>query len=129
MDKQKFVKGLLTSLLLGGLAACATTPANIDAAKQAYASANYSTAYPQFKKLSAQGDVQAEDYLGLMYLNGQGVTRDYVTAEHWLSLAADGGAADAQFNLGNIYLAGLTGTQDYAQAMQLYREEIGRAHV
>lgn len=128
MDKQTLIKGLMISFLIGDLTACANAPANFDIAKEAFDSGDYPTAYKQFNRLAAQGDERAEDYLGLMYLDGRGVTRDYVTAEHWLSLAADDGAPDAEFNLGNIYLAGLTGTQDYSRAMQLYRKAAAQGY-
>ena len=43
-----------------------------------------------------QGFAPAQSNLGVMYLNGQGVSQDYVLAHMWFNLAASGGYTDAQ---------------------------------
>lgn len=111
-----FIVQLVTVLVAG----CAT--ANFDAAQKAYDAHDYSTAYKQFKQLASQGDLQSEEYLGDMYLYGNGVAQDYDAAVHWLTLAADGGSGQAQFLLGTIYATGMLGSVDYAQALQWYRK-------
>ena len=50
-----------------------------------------------------QGDVNAQRNLGLMYFNGDGVTKDYNLAFRWYIKAAEQGDAHAQFNLGLMY--------------------------
>ena len=63
----------------------------------------------------------AQNSLGVLYQNGQGVPQDYAEALTWYRLAADQGNARAQFNLGNMYRDGRGVTQDYAEAIKWFR--------
>ena len=45
----------------------------------------------------------AQNNLGLMYANGEGVPEDDAEAVHWYRKAAKQGYADAQYNLGLMY--------------------------
>ncbi|KAF9153942.1 hypothetical protein BG015_002248 [Linnemannia schmuckeri] len=45
----------------------------------------------------------AQASLGIMYLDGLGVSQDYKQAKDWLLKAAEQGSADAQCNVGYIY--------------------------
>ena len=58
----------------------------------------------------------AQDNLGFMYDNGQGVTQDYKEAIKWYRKAAKQGHVSAQNNLGFMYYNGQGITQDYVQA-------------
>ena len=51
-----------------------------------------------------------------MYGLGQGVVQDYAAAIKWYRLAATQGEADAQSNLGGMYLQGQGVAQDYVRA-------------
>jgi uncharacterized protein len=75
-----------------------------------------------FQKAADQGNAQAENSLGVMYENGQGVSQDYVAALSWFQKAADQGARTAQFNLGLMYIIGRGVLQDYAAAMSWFRK-------
>ena len=44
--------------------------------------------------------------LGIIYLNGDGISKDVTQAIFWLQKAGDGGNGDAFTNLGNIYCDG-----------------------
>ena len=59
------------------------------------------------KALAEQGDADAQNKLGLMYYNGEGVSRDHVEAMKWYRKAASQGHAGGQFNLGRMYAEGL----------------------
>lgn len=52
------------------------------------------------------GDAMAENYVGLLYLNGLGVEKDLAKAFTYIEKAAQNNNAVAQFNLGNMYRAG-----------------------
>ena len=65
---------------------------------------------------AAKGEAAAQFNLGVMYGEGQGVTRDHAEAVRWYRKAADQGDADAQFNLGVMYDIGQGVTQDYVLA-------------
>ena len=55
------------------------------------------------KRLAAQGNVEAQVKLGVMYATGQGIPRDDAEALKWFRLAATQGNAEAQVYLGFMY--------------------------
>ena len=63
----------------------------------------------------------AQNNLGWMYKNGQGVPRDYTRAIKWYRKAAKQENASAQLNLGWMYDLGEGVSQDYAEAAKWYR--------
>ena len=69
----------------------------------AYKRGDYDTAFKEFKPLAEQGHASAQNYLGSMYNNGDGVPQDYVEAAKWYRKAAEQGYVEAQFNLGLMY--------------------------
>lgn len=58
------------------------------------------------QKLAEAGNAAAQNRLGLLYHDGQGVRQSYERAKHWFTKAAVQGHARAQVNLGTIYLVG-----------------------
>jgi TPR repeat protein len=65
-----------------------------------------------------QGDASAQNSLGFMYSNGQGVPQNYAETVKWYRLAAEQGDADAQYNLGLMYANGEGVPQDYAEVIK-----------
>jgi TPR repeat protein len=63
----------------------------------------------------------AQNNLGAMYADGEGVRQDFTEAVKWWRLAADQGHAGAQYNLGLMYEKGQGVRQDYAEALKWYR--------
>ena len=63
----------------------------------------------------------AQDNLGVMYANGQGVPQDDKEAIKLFRLAAQEGNAYAQFNLGSAYANGRGVPQDDKEAIKWYR--------
>src|SRR4051812_3498955 len=55
-----------------------------------------SAALAQARAGAERGEAGAEQKLGMIYLNGQGVPRDLAEGKKWLQKAADQGQADAQ---------------------------------
>jgi len=49
----------------------------------------YDKAYNLWKPLAEKGNTAAQYYIGVMFANGQGVTRDYIQAYAWYSIAAE----------------------------------------
>ena len=74
-----------------------------DEGMAAYKRGDYATALREFRPLANQGDVRAENGLGVMYRHGRGVTQDYGQAVKWFRKAAAQGDACAQYNLGLVY--------------------------
>ena len=73
------------------------------------------------RQQAEEGAADAQDALGLMYYNGEGVAQDYEEAVRWYRLAAGQGLAAAQFNLGVMYDRGRGVAQNYAEAVRWYR--------
>jgi uncharacterized protein len=74
-----------------------------------------------FRRVADQGVASAQNLLGLMYENGQGVPQNYAEAAKWYRLAADQGVASAQYALGLMYGKGQGVTQNYAEAVKWFR--------
>jgi TPR repeat protein len=109
-------------LLIGALMLVAgCDQPSVHDAMAAYQKGDYATAISLFQPLAEGGDASAQVALGLMYNNGQGVTRDYAEAVKWYRLAADQGSADGQAALGAMYDNGHGVTQDDAEAVKWYR--------
>lgn len=129
------------SLALAALAACAapdtaTQPepqsaqheaakAVFDQALSAYQGKDYAAALPLFREAAAQGFFKADRYIGLMYLNGEGVDKDPQQAFAAFSRAS---AKDitGQYWLGHCYENGIGTAQDMAQAVYWYQKSAQR---
>jgi TPR repeat protein len=60
----------------------------------------------ELRKRAQEGNVTAQNGLGLLYKVGQGVPQSYGQAKKWFEEAAKLGHAEAQVNLGTLYLHG-----------------------
>jgi TPR repeat protein len=69
-----------------------------------------------------KGDADAQDGLGLLYANGQGIPQDYAEALKWFRKAAEQGNAQAQSTIGYLYANGQGVEQDYTEAAKWYRQ-------
>ncbi len=85
-------------------------------------SQNQEKAYQWYRKSAENGDVYAQNNLGWMYYNGNGVDKDYTEAVKWFRKAADQGSAYAQNYLGSMYWNGYGVDKDYTQAVKWYRK-------
>jgi TPR repeat protein len=54
---------------------------------------------------AVKGNAVAQTNLGLMYFNGQGVTKSLSEAQRYFKLAADQGYAEGLLRLGQMYLS------------------------
>jgi TPR repeat protein len=75
-----------------------------------------STALPLLNEAAERGSAAAMAQLGLMYREGQGVTRDVVEAARLMRLAAERGSSMGQLYLGGMYLEGEGVAADPVQA-------------
>ena len=66
-----------------------TTEGSMDTANAAYANGDYSTALEQYKAMAAQGNPEANIYVGMMYEAGMGTEADLATAQAWYSRASE----------------------------------------
>jgi TPR repeat protein len=127
----KLLRATMTALLVAVAGAAVAGPfedaiaayrrgdfATVEDANAAYRRGDYATAYRLYRPL-AEGWVDAQFYMGLMYDLGQGVPQDYTEAMKWYRKAADQGYATAQHNLGILYDFGRGVRQDYAEAPEV----------
>jgi len=66
----------------------------------------YNLAYEYLKKAADAEDAEAQNALGLMYDNGEGVAEHKEKAAFWFHKAADQGYSPAQYNLGLCFYYG-----------------------
>ncbi|WP_262967311.1 tetratricopeptide repeat protein [Methylobacter psychrophilus] len=77
----------------------------------------------QIRIKADQGDATAQNSLGVMYANGEGVPRKDKQAAFWFRKAAEQGYAEAQLILGLMYNEGKGGLEkDYSQAAAWFRK-------
>lgn len=99
-----------------------TTDKNlVDAGFAAKDSGDFATAKQDFTAAAAAGNSQAEEQLGGLYLNGQGVAQNCQLALHWFALSAMQGDVQSVYNFGVFYEQGICMPQNSAKAMELYK--------
>lgn len=76
-----------------------------------------------------RGNSNAQNYLGLMYAKGSGVSQDYKQAFHWFSKAAENGNAPAHNNLGMMYYKAKGVIQDYNRALFWFKKAADMGYV
>ena len=88
----------------------------------AFEEGNYELAYRKLKPNADQGVAMAQNILGRMYLQGQGVPKKPDNALALFRKSANQGLANAQSNLGVMYAAGQGVTQDYKQSIYWFNK-------
>ena len=83
----------------------------------AYNNEDYDKALNILSPLAEEGNLEAQNTLGLIYDEGSGVNQDYKEAVKWYRLAAEQGDAYGQFNLGFMYANGYGVIEDYVYAL------------
>ena len=96
----------LTTLACLSLATPFTWSADFAKGVAAYQAGDYRTALAQWMPLARVGDARAQNFLGFMYDNGEGVLEDDVEAVRWYRLASEQGSAKAQYGLGVMFANG-----------------------
>jgi TPR repeat protein len=88
--------------VLLSLVQSATAQADVQVAMKAIERGHYSTAQRALRKSAESGDVLAQNNLAYLYEHGLGVNQNYNDAVIWYTKAAEGGLAQAQFNLAGL---------------------------
>ena len=78
--------------------------------------ANHTEALNWYRKAANQGNVEAQQKLGMLNSEGIGTTKNEQEAIRWYHLAADNGSAAAQARLGIAFASGEGAPQDFRQA-------------
>ena len=84
--------------------------------------ANYQTALKVWLGQAEEGNVDAQNYVGEIYLKGLGTEPDYAKAAQWFEKSAAQGSRRARINLGYLYEQGLGVPQDISKALNLVRK-------
>ena len=77
---------------------------------------DYAEAMRWYRKAADQGDVDAQQAVGLLYSDGWGVEKDYGQAMHWFRKAADQHLAAADLSVAMLYGGGFGVTRDPQEA-------------
>lgn len=81
---------------------------------------NFNDALTWCEKAANQGHQKAQFLLGMMYYNGQGVTKNMPQSIHWLTKSAEQKYAAAEYKLGFFYKNGVGVTLDMIQAQKYF---------
>jgi hypothetical protein len=92
----------------------------------AYQRHDYATALQVWRPLADHGDANAQNKLGNMYANGEGVSLDNAEAVKWYRKAAELGFPNAEANLGSVYAQGRGVPRDYGQSVAWFRKAADR---
>lgn len=87
------------------------------------------TALKYFKMAAEKGNSVGQSGLGVMYLYGKGVEKDYQKAFKYFSQAASQGWVDGQLQLGIMYFNGLGVPKDYKTAIKYFTMASQSGHV
>lgn len=90
------------------------------AGQRAYAQTDFAGAFRRFHEAAAQGNANAQYYLGVMYADGQGTQRNFEEAARWWEKAAARNHADALYSLARLYAAGVGVEADATRAIDLF---------
>jgi uncharacterized protein len=121
--KMNFMRCVFVMLALSLLlSACGGTAdeSRLKAAEKAYYQGDFKTAAEVFHVMAERGNARAQFFLAQIYLNGNGMPRDYAQALKWANAAAEQKSPDAQYTLGEIYASGKGVPRDYVQAHMWY---------
>jgi TPR repeat protein len=75
-----------------------------------------------YRRAAEQDQPQAQNNLGYMYENGEGLPRDYQEAFKWYRKAADKGDPEAQNNVELMYKNGFGVPRDYTRSGEVVSE-------
>jgi TPR repeat protein len=94
-----------------------------------YEQKKYVDALRWFYKSADQGNAAAQYYLGVMYQNGYGVTKDYGAAVKRYHKSAEQGDVLGQNSLGYMYQYGYGVEQNYEEAIKWYRKSADQGNM
>lgn len=94
--------------------------AQLQSAKNYWNQQDFGEAMKWYLKAAEQGDLEAKQSIGAMYVFGQGVDHDFTKAIQWFRESAEQGYAPSQYSLGLRYALGQGVEQDYVEAARWF---------
>jgi TPR repeat protein len=86
-------------------------------------------AFKWFYRAAEDGNVEAQFTVGMMYMHGKGIQRNYHLAYIWLRRAAKYGLAEAQNTLAFLLESGKGGTKSPSEAIHWYERAANQHHI
>ena len=120
---------LMGMLLILTIVGCDSQTQSYNQALKQMNGEHYAAAAQTFSVLAETGHAEAQFRLGVMYLNGLGVTKDPQQAIYWLEKAALQGSVGGQYTLARFYLQDRSGSRDEALALQWFQRLAERGYV
>ena len=112
------MKRAILALLLG-FSLAGSAFAGFEDGMAAWRKGDFKTAASEFRALAERGHAQAQNNLGYMYENGEGVPRSDAKAAKWYGKAAAQGITESQNSLGLMYAGGRGGLElDNVEALK-----------
>ena len=111
---------LIISILILSLNLTVVASEGYQAAKDSYLENNYQLTLERLSPLIDNGNTEAINLMGVMYLYGNGVETNVDKAIELFKQAAEQGNVDAQNNLGEIYIKYTGSLKDYEEAVKWY---------
>lgn len=99
------------------------------AALEAYKNKDFKIAHDIWVEEAKLKNDQAMANLGLMYLKGEGVEKDYTKAKEWFEQASAYDNDSANFNLALMYQTKIGVEEDIPKAIDYFRRAVSKNHV
>jgi len=125
----RYAVAIMATAFLIGLTGLGAAAGPLDDGEAAYQRGDYAAALRIWLPLAQHGDPRAQNWLGLLYHNGEGVAQDDKTAAEWYRLAAEQDYVVAQFNLAAEYVEGAGVPHDEAAAVKWFGKAAQRGYV
>lgn len=97
-------------------------------ADEAYASGDYSKAFPLYLESAEAGRGYSQFMVANMYLNGEGTPMNEAAGVEWMHTAAEGGYPPAIYGLGLFNLFGFEGEPDEVSAATYFEKAAKQEH-
>ncbi len=120
-----FNAGMLLALCMVSLAQANT----LEEAKLKLSQKDYAAAHAIYLSLANQNDAKACYNLGLMYHDGDGVTKNLDEAVKWYTKSADLNYKEAQYMLASLVFQRQIQSITYQQAVSYYEQAAQQGHV
>ena len=125
MSRVGEMRNLIVCILLL-LISAQSAPAGWILGETAYKRGDFATAFREWLTLAQDGNIEAQYNIGVMYSQGQGVSRDMASAALWWEKAALQGDKRGQNNIANLYRDGLGVAKDLGKASHWFKDAAAR---
>jgi len=105
-----------------------TFAGDLEDGNAAYDRGDYATALSKYMKAAEQDDASAQNTLGLMYDQGQGVPQNNDQELYWFLKSAERGYLRAQYNLAVMYQFGQRVPVNYKQSVYWFMMAAEQGH-